>query len=358
MDFDFLVFIGRFQPFHRGHEAVLRKALACAEQVIVLVGSAHRPRCPRNPWRYPERVAMIESTLSAAERSRVHIAPVMDATYNDDLWLTAVQQTVAGIVAGHHGQPHRPPRIGLIGHAKDQTSYYLKCFPQWSSVDVPELVSMDGTAVRQRLFADETERWSPQQVAAVFADALPEGVCARLADWVDTADFAAIRAEAAFVARYRASWDVAPYPPTFVTVDAVIVQSGHVLLVERGAAPGKGLWALPGGFVDQEETLREAMLRELREETRLKVPAPVLLGSIAGEGVFDDPHRSARGRTITHAYFIHLPPDTGLPKVKGSDDAKQAFWLPLADLDPAKMFEDHYFIIQRLLVGRLANQAT
>ena len=88
--------------------------------------------------------------------------------------------------------------------------------------------------------------------------------------------------------------------------------------------------------------------RELREETRLKVPEPVLKGSIRKQKVFDDPHRSARGRTITHAFYIELSPNSELPRVKGSDDAKYAVWLPLAELDPATLFEDHYFIIQEM----------
>jgi bifunctional NMN adenylyltransferase/nudix hydrolase len=88
---------------------------------------------------------------------------------------------------------------------------------------------------------------------------------------------------------------------------------------------------------------------ELREETRLKVPAPVLRGSIRERRVFDAPHRSERGRTITHAYLIELAPAPELPKVKGGDDARHAFWLPLAQLEPERLFEDHYFIIQAML---------
>jgi len=131
----------------------------------------------------------------------------------------------------------------------------------------------------------------------------------------------------------------------------VVVQSGHILLVERKAHPGKGLMALPGGFLNPKEKLKDAVIRELREETRIKVPAPVLTGSIEKVEVFDDPYRSARGRTITHAYLIELSGES-LPKVKGGDDAAKAFWVPFADIRPEMMFEDHYHIISAMVGQR------
>jgi len=151
-----------------------------------------------------------------------------------------------------------------------------------------------------------------------------------------------------FVKKYKSAWDKAPYTPMFITVDAVVVQSGHILLIERKAQPGKGLMALPGGFLDANETLKTAVIRELREETRIKVPAPVLAGSITKQQVFDDPYRSARGRTVTHAYLIELK-DGELPKVKGGDDAAKAFWVPFAEIKPEMMFEDHFHIIQAMV---------
>jgi bifunctional NMN adenylyltransferase/nudix hydrolase len=261
---------------------------------------------------------------------------------------------VAGAVAAHHTQPHREPRIGLIGHSKDQSSYYLRLFPQWGSVDVANTGSMSGSELREAIFASDLGAWEDARVSvgSNAAALVPAPVLARLSAFVRTAEFKHLRDEFDFVRSYRARWADAPHAPTFVTVDAVVVQSGHVLLVERNARPGKGQWALPGGFLDDNETLRAAVLREIKEETRIKVPLPVLAGSIKSEGVFDDPYRSARGRTITHAFLIHLPPDTELPKVRGDDDAAAAFWVPLAELDPERMFEDHYFIIQRM-VGQM-----
>jgi bifunctional NMN adenylyltransferase/nudix hydrolase len=167
-------------------------------------------------------------------------------------------------------------------------------------------------------------------------------------DFATGGSFKHIQDEHGFIDKYKSAWEASPYAPTFVTVDAVVVQSGHVLMVERKARPGRGLMALPGGFVGPYERLMDACLRELREETRLKIPAPVLQGSIKHQMVFDDPYRSERGRTVTHAFYIELRPDSQLPKVKGGDDARHARWVPLAELDPAQIYEDHYFIIKEL----------
>ena len=63
MRFDYLVFIGRFQPLHRGHLSILSRALEESHNVIVLIGSANQPRNVRNPWTAAERTVMLQSTL-------------------------------------------------------------------------------------------------------------------------------------------------------------------------------------------------------------------------------------------------------------------------------------------------------
>jgi bifunctional NMN adenylyltransferase/nudix hydrolase len=90
------------------------------------------------------------------------------------------------------------------------------------------------------------------------------------------------------------------------------------------------------------------MIRELLEETGIKVPGPVLLGSVRESRVFDAIDRSARGRTITHAFKIVLP-DGSLPKVRGADDAEKAQFIPIANLDSSTCFEDHYEIITAMI---------
>lgn len=336
--YNFLVFIGRFQPFHNGHSAIVQAGLKLTDQLIILCGSAHQPRTIRNPWTVAEREQMIRGAVSVHDQARLHVMPLMDSLYNDDAWVNNVQTTVQGLIAAHYQKPHQDPVIGLIGHNKDQSSYYLSLFPQWQAVSVQNLAGISATPLRNAFL-------NTGKIDAV----VPDNVYQQLMQFKQTHAYIALKDEQAFVRQYQQAWQAAPYAPTFVTVDAVVVQSGHVLLVERKARPGKGLLALPGGFVNQDETLFDACVRELREETRLKVPVPVLKGSIQTQQIFDDPHRSARGRTMTYAFHMALPADEKLPKVKGGDDARHALWVPLSELDPQRLFEDHYFIIQRML---------
>jgi bifunctional NMN adenylyltransferase/nudix hydrolase len=173
-----------------------------------------------------------------------------------------------------------------------------------------------------------------------------------LKEFSTTEDYQQIIREREFVETYKKQFASLPYPPVFVTVDAVVVQSGHVLMIKRRSEPGKGLWAIPGGFLNAatDASVQDAMIRELREETGIKVPAPVLVGSIKLSKVFDAIGRSTRGRTITHAFNIVLP-DGPLPKVKGMDDAEKAKWVPIADVDPSTCYEDHHDIIQHFVGG-------
>lgn len=339
--YPFTVFIGRFQPFHNGHAHVIHQALSVSERVIVLCGSAHMPASYRNPWSYAERKDMILSAFAKSDADRIHVLPIIDSPYNEAAWMRSVQKIVAGVVEALHPVPHRMPDIALIGHGKDDSSYYLKLFPQWQSVAVDNLKNIDATGIREGYFNGRPE--------ADYGQHLPKTVRQYLTDFKGQDTYAGIADEFDFVRQYKAAWSASPYPPVFMTVDAVLIQSGHILLVKRRAKPGKGQLALPGGFVNQTERLQDACLRELREETGLKVPLPVLKGSIVKSETFDAPYRSARGRTITQAYLIQLEDAQQLPKVKGGDDADKAFWLPLAELKPEKMFEDHYFMIQHLI---------
>lgn len=342
-DFDLLIFIGRFQPFHKGHQAVIEEGLHRSTHVLVLVGSSDNPRSTRNPWSFAERQNMILQAFTEADQQHLHVAPLKDVMYNDHAWVKAVQTSVEKFLAEHYCEFPTDPKIGLIGHSKDKSSYYLNLFPQWQAVPVENYEGISATPIREAFFTDEMQSELPE------LKEVPSNVHKHLSDFLSSEDYANLHQEHDFIQKYKTKWADLPYPPTYVTVDAVVVQSGHILLVERRSYPGKGLWALPGGFVGHDEKLLDACIRELREETRLKVPEPVLRGVMKKSEVFDEPNRSTRGRTITHAFYFPLRADKYLPQVKGGDKIARAFWVPLAKLDPSKIFEDHYHIIQTMV---------
>jgi bifunctional NMN adenylyltransferase/nudix hydrolase len=346
MDYDYLVFIGRFEPFHNGHAAIARLALRQAQKLIFLVGSADTPRTIRNPWSVAERTVMIRSALADAAE-RLIFCPLRDHLYNEASWIAAVQRTVTEAIKEDGGNAEA--NIGLIGQEKDASSYYLAQFPQWPLIDVRKTETMSATDLRRYLF--EAAGDNGRGALRMLQGNVPAPVFEMIEAFRKSSPaYAQLVAEYRFIETYRAAWANAPYPPTFVTTDAVVVHSGHVLLVRRRSEPGKGLWALPGGFVRSDEPIQEACLRELREETRLKLPVPVLKGSIKGRHVFDHPDRSQRGRTITHALHFDFPSGE-LPIVRGGDDADKARWFPVSEaleMGP-HLYEDHLHILEYFL---------
>jgi bifunctional NMN adenylyltransferase/nudix hydrolase len=353
-EFDLLVFVGRFSPFHNEHKRVIDIALEKSKNVLVLIGSSGKARTIRNPFTFDERKEMIRSSFDSSVCPRgaaegdgpLIIKPLYDKTYNDAAWIKQVQDVVKDTTlevintGGFIASGYNDAKVGLIGASKDGTSYYLKLFPQWNSVNVAIEADVHATAIRESFYEDEI----------VYSDApLPGNVINWMNEFTLTDECEAIRREYWFVKSYKEQWAVSPYPVKHATVDCVVEQSGHVLLVKRRSEPGKGLWALPGGHLNEFETQLDGAIRELREETKIKVPEAVLRGNIVANRTFDDPYRSTIGRVITQAYHIKLPDATELPKVKGSDDAEKAKWIPISDLREDQMFDDHFHLIQYFL---------
>lgn len=334
--YDTLVLIGRFQPLHNAHVEIIKRCTALTDQLVIIAGSAKQPRTYKNPFTFDERRQMIyEATRGLS--IRIHVEPNIDTIYNDQAWAVRVQ----GIVSKYRCLGNGP--VGIIGHKKDDSSFYLDMFPQWQFENVEEIEPLSAVNIRDLYFKRAANM-------AFIRGVVPETTFEFLERFCYTPEWHQIIAEREFVETYKKQYASLPYPPIFSTADSVVIQSGHVLMIRRRAEPGRGLWALPGGYVNAntDKSVEDAAIRELREETGIKVPAPVLRGNIVRSRVFDAIDRSPRGRIITHAFHIQLP-DGDLPKVKGSDDADKARWVPIADVQSEECFEDHYEIIQHFL---------
>ncbi len=119
------------------------------------------------------------------------------------------------------------------------------------------------------------------------------------------------------------------FPRPAVTVDIVVVtreRRPRVLLIRRKHPPFAGTWAIPGGFVDMDETLEDAAQRELREETGIDG------GRLQQLHAFGDPGRDPRGRTITVVYLARVNPADVHPQA--ADDARELAWHSLDRLPP------------------------
>ena len=128
------------------------------------------------------------------------------------------------------------------------------------------------------------------------------------------------------------------YPRPSVTADCVVItkeDTPQVLLIQRGFEPFKGCWAIPGGFMNIDETTEQCAIRELEEETGLKI------SDVRQIGAFSKVDRDPRGRTITVAHLAIV--DAPL-EVKGLDDAAKAQCFPLVGL-PSLAF-DHADILR------------
>ena len=345
---DLAVLVGRFQPFHDAHLALLERALAIAPRVVVVVGSAFQARTPRNPFTWTERAEMIRLVLPEAQRERVTVVPMRDY-YDEPRWVASVLGAVAQLTTGEDA-----PRITLVGHFKDATSSYLASFPGWTLDSVERLPGADGAQLRDVLFAALPEdAHAPVALDAALAalvDQAPPSTVAFLRSWTALPFFEELVVEWRMLKRYRQAWRAAPYAPTFVTVDAVLQCAGHVLLIRRGKAPGRGLLAVPGGFIEARETTWQSCLRELEEETHLKLLDETMRRSLRSVAVFDHPDRSQRGRTITHAHYFDLG-DRERPEVRADDDAASAEWIPIAALAAMedRFFDDHFHMLDHFL---------
>lgn len=355
MKYNYAVFIGRFSPVHLGHVKVMQEALEKADYLIVVVGSANQARNTRNPFTSLERMEMIYDATEGDPR--ILFTQIEDHPYDEPRWLAEVQKAVDERIKRHQrddvpeftnkGWSDYPYNIALAGMHKDETSYYLNSFPQWSNSIAIQPGSYEGeilsaTGIRNKIFNGELD----------YDKTLHPNVLAYIHDIIgdeSDEDWKRLRNDWKLEANYEAVWGKGPH----VTVDSCVIQSGHILLIKRGREYGHGLWAMPGGFINRNEKIRNASVRELREETELKVPTKVLFGSITAEKVFDDPFRSNRSRIITHCFKYVLNNDHELPKVKGADDALEARWVPISEIENMKwqFFEDHYHMIQKMLAA-------
>lgn len=174
---DAAVLIGRYQPFHNGHLALLRRALELGEWCVVVLGSTQESLTERNPFTWEERAEMICGSVRAADRARLIFVPMPDL-FDEPRWAAEVQRLVTAELGERHTAPQ--PSIVLVGHFKDPTSEYLRAFPDWPLVHVDSVPDLHATDLRAWYLSQPLE-----EALARIEPLVPASTLAFLRRWAD-----------------------------------------------------------------------------------------------------------------------------------------------------------------------------
>lgn len=323
------IYIGRFQPFHMGHASIICQMVqeGC-DHLIILVGSAKNSRTPKNPWTDAERSIIIKTYIQEEfggrrERPGCSVIGIPDFLRDSD-WEEHVQTIVNNLT-------YQNDKIILYGYDKDLSTAYLRKFPNFEYRSAILKTNINATEIRNWYF-DERGHKRPD---------LPVQTLEFLETFEKTPQYVQLKKEHEFLKQYQKQFEGLKYPPTFVTVDAVIFnQQGKVCLIRRKEMPGQNQYALPGGFVDPNMSLLHSVIQATKDKTGITLNPDQTFKST----VFDQPGRSLRGRTITHAFLFKLPTDSQF-------DTSRCHWLNVNQLFlyEEEMFEDHKLIIQSML---------
>lgn len=325
------VVIARAQLTHFGHGSLFSHGLKIADKLIIVLGSAFRARDIRNPFTWQERKQMILFSLPVQDRERVEFLPVRDY-FNDERWVAAVREGVAALT-------ERTSTIALVGHLKPDTNY-LHQFPGWSMVNVDPEFNVDATSLRKVYFTSNLDvglSLMGNHVSPTVLEYLKAFSC--LPEYED------LRNQWAIIDAYKKKYS-APY---YLTGDAIVEINDHVLMIQRGGEVGYGLWAFPGGFLNEGEQFYAGAKRELKEETSYNPLSMTLDAHLRDSQVFDHALRSVRGRIVTQAFQFRMGSMREFPEVKAKDDAKDVKFIHKNDLAAMEgvMFEDHAVIADR-----------
>ncbi len=341
------VVIGRFQPLLSGQiEHVLHPAITNSDLTIILLGSSMRARTCVDPFTAQERADMIKTVLKENHpvwnyAVEPHFVPIRDFLYSENDWIMQVQRVVKETLElPMHSINIDDCEITIYGAEAGKDKDYLRWFPQWdvSIRELPTEINL-GPRILESMFAmdwDTVDKYTDYDTYSW------------LYQWFKSKEADTKVEEYRYVKEYKARTQTGKYNIIFQTVDNVAYYKGNILLVKRRSQPGRGLWALPGGFLEADESRFDGALRELQEETKLRAKPEWL---VKRQG-FDAPNRSIRGRTITEAFLWKIPDYRKVPQIQAGSDAAKAQWFPLNKVlgeMREKLFEDHLDIIESLI---------
>ena len=319
------VIIGRFQPLHNGHVALIREALANHDQVLLLVGSVNRETNFNNPLTAEERFDLIHEQFEDETQSLI-VRGLKDKP-TDDEWVEEVTANVMNI-------EEDPSKVVLYTSEKDE-EFYKTSFIY--NLAIKQSGGINATDIRNMWYVLSELTSIPTHVHE-FLKGIPEE--RRLI--LKNEQLSCLTQLSCAIHTHAFGNPIEP------VAHAVVVHRNKILLVKRMGVRGKGQWAIPGGYVEHMETTRMAAIRELKEETGLDLQvlrAKELAAAV--EENLDD----LSVRTIGHNYLYIIDPMEEQPVVSlDTAECSDYMWVDTLDVLTEKMnlFYNHTVVIQRL----------
>jgi len=323
------IVIGRFQPFHKGHRALINHAIEECDQVVVFIGSSNKLRDFNNPFSNEERKEFI--LRSYVNEEKLNIMYLHDKPSLSD-WVS----NVYGFLDHLADVDLDPSTVNLYTSDKDAEFYGETFLFNIVPCKVP---GVSGTSIRKGLYDGNGERSLMPQSTASMVDLI-----------VKTKHWEHMRAEftQCLSGKARATMAHQFNNPVEPVVHAVVTQSNKVLLVKRNTIRGYGQWAIPGGFLESNESTQAGALRELREETGVDLKDYQCAQlAMALEENLDD----LSVRTLGINFLFAVKPEEVINVVIDPEEILEYKWTDIADITSEReiLFYNHNLVVQRLL---------
>lgn len=303
---DYALYIGRFQPFHRGHLACVKYGFSVAKKIIIVVGGHYLAPSLTDPWTAQERKKLILSSFTKTERKRIQFIFLRDRLYNEELWKENLIRDVQLNTESNS-------KIVIIGHVKDQTSYYLNIFPQWKFIETGNFHNLNSTNFRMGYFSHQKPSYS----------AVPEQSIAFLKQFRRSKVFKTLQLEKECLQNHK----------QFLFV--LLIVGNYLLLKKRSDSPGKNLYSLPDSL--------DVSIENKHHKKYFITKQSFYLSKYDGQ--------NKKGKEVSF-YFIANDKSFDLTKYTPTKNLK---WMLLDDLalNECKMYADHYQIIRTLMQQNL-----
>ena len=371
------VYIGRFQPFHKGHKAIVDltvKMMKPGDTFTVIIGSADQQETERNPLSASQRKEMLSIEL---EGYPVTISTINDSPYNYDLWIECLCAKMLGFKSATHDDFLEKQEDFIKGFSNicivgmenveeymDRIIKYYTYAPTehfdlgisshvFSELDTQ--TSVHGSSIRTLVCSEDEGHL--ENFYSVIKGLVDEKVLA----YLKTVNFPLIVYNAYIKGINYAASTGCKYNSCFMTVDNIVFDKflDQVLLIKR---KDNGKFAIPGGFAEPYMNMKDNALRELEEETditaKMLKDAFVKIDELEPtliDAPYRDPRSSHKCNFVSAVYVWQSKVDAlknFIPYIKAGDDAVDTVWLSkeeCEDLPAWRFHADHKKIICKLL---------